>query len=100
MGVDMTSKTANKPVALVTGASSGMGMAFARALRAFGMTVYAAARHLEQMAASGHSPCVAGHKSMQAKTRCAGGRYVHLLMFVRMWFGDRVFDRMILATMK
>jgi hypothetical protein len=62
------------------------------------MIVYAAARHLEQMAAGAHSPGVAGHKSMQAKTRFAGGRYVRLLMFVRKWFGDRVFDRMILAN--
>lgn len=39
----ITAKTANKQVALVTGASSSMSRAFARALRAFGMTVYAAA---------------------------------------------------------
>lgn len=46
----MTSNTANKQVALVTGASSGMGKAFAKALLAEGMTVYAAARRIEQMA--------------------------------------------------
>ncbi len=46
----MTAKTVNKQVALVTGASSGMGKAFAKALLAEGMTVYAAARRLEQMA--------------------------------------------------
>ncbi len=46
----MISNTANKPVALVTGASSGMGKAFARALLAEGMVVYAAARRVEQMA--------------------------------------------------
>ena len=36
-------------VALVTGASSGMGKDFAKALLAEGMTVYAAARRVEQM---------------------------------------------------
>ena len=46
----MTSNTANKNVALVTGASSGMGKAFAKALLAEGMAVYAAARRVEQMA--------------------------------------------------
>lgn len=46
----MTAKTAAKHVALVTGASSGMGKAFAKALLAEGMIVYAAARRLEQMA--------------------------------------------------
>ncbi|KVE44234.1 short-chain dehydrogenase [Burkholderia sp. BDU5] len=39
-----------KRVALVTGASSGMGKALAKALLAEGMTVYAAARRVEQMA--------------------------------------------------
>lgn len=46
----MTAQTANKKVALVTGASSGMGKAFAKALLAEGMLVYAAARRVEQMA--------------------------------------------------
>jgi NADP-dependent 3-hydroxy acid dehydrogenase YdfG len=36
-------------VALVTGASSGMGKAFAKALVTEGLTVYAASRRLEQM---------------------------------------------------
>ncbi|MEM7589566.1 MAG: oxidoreductase [Myxococcota bacterium] len=40
---------AQKSVALVTGASSGMGKEFAKALLQEGMTVYAAARRLEQM---------------------------------------------------
>ena len=46
----MTSTIANKKVALVTGASSGMGKAFAKALLDEGMIVYAAARRVEQMA--------------------------------------------------
>lgn len=45
----MTSKTDNKQVVLVTGASSGMGKAFAKALLAEGMSVYTAARRLEHM---------------------------------------------------
>lgn len=39
----------NKPVALITGASSGMGKDFALRLIAEGYTVYAAARRLERM---------------------------------------------------
>jgi NAD(P)-dependent dehydrogenase (short-subunit alcohol dehydrogenase family) len=50
IGVHMTSNTANKKVVLVTGASSGMGKAFAKALLIEGMTVYAVARRVEQMA--------------------------------------------------
>jgi NAD(P)-dependent dehydrogenase (short-subunit alcohol dehydrogenase family) len=46
----MVSTSTNKKVALVTGASSGMGKAFAKALLTEGMTVYAAARRVEQMA--------------------------------------------------
>ena len=45
----MDATTANQNVALVTGASSGMGKAFAKALVAEGLTVYAASRRLEQM---------------------------------------------------
>jgi NAD(P)-dependent dehydrogenase (short-subunit alcohol dehydrogenase family) len=45
----MVSTTANENVALVTGASSGMGKAFAKALVAEGLTVYTASRRLEQM---------------------------------------------------
>ncbi|NKF25183.1 SDR family NAD(P)-dependent oxidoreductase [Pseudomonas sp. BGM005] len=40
---------ANRQVVLVTGASSGMGKAFVKALLAEGMTVYAVARRVEQM---------------------------------------------------
>lgn len=46
----MISTTAVKKVALVTGASSGMGKNFAKALLAEGLIVYAAARRIEQMA--------------------------------------------------
>ncbi len=45
----MTATPATQRIALVTGASSGMGKAFARALIAEGMVVYAAARRVEQM---------------------------------------------------
>lgn len=45
----MTATSSTKKIALVTGASSGMGKAFARALLAEGMTVYTAARRLELM---------------------------------------------------
>lgn len=46
----MTQQQTNRKVVLVTGASSGMGKAFAQALLAEGMTVYAVARRVEAMA--------------------------------------------------
>lgn len=46
----MTANTAHTKVVLVTGASSGMGKAFATALIGEGMTVYATARRVEPMA--------------------------------------------------
>lgn len=52
----MSTKTANKQVALVTGASSGIGEATAVKLQALGYTTYAAARRVQRMehlAASG-----------------------------------------------
>jgi short-subunit dehydrogenase len=39
-------------------------------------------------------------RARKPKTRYAGGKYAGPLMFVRKWLGDRVFDRLILATMK
>jgi len=45
----MSSPTHQKPVALVTGASSGMGKDFALRLLAEGYAVYAAARRMERM---------------------------------------------------
>ncbi|GJL55969.1 MAG: short-chain dehydrogenase/reductase [Nitrospirales bacterium] len=45
----MSLKVSDKKVTLVTGASSGMGKDFAKALLLEGMTVYTAARRVEQM---------------------------------------------------
>lgn len=45
----MTTHHSHPRVALVTGASSGMGKAFAKALHDEGLVVYAAARRMEQM---------------------------------------------------
>jgi len=39
-------------------------------------------------------------RARKPKTRYVGGQYANLLMFVRKWFGDRVFDRMVLATVR
>ena len=45
----MALKSGNKSVALVTGASSGLGKSFVKALLSQGIVVYAAARRVEQM---------------------------------------------------
>lgn len=34
------------------------------------------------------------------KTRYVGGKYAKLMIFVRKWFGDRVFDRMVMSVIK
>lgn len=39
-------------------------------------------------------------KARRPKTRYAAGKYAKLMMFVRKWFGDRVFDKLILSTVK
>lgn len=42
-------------------------------------------------------------KAVQAsspKTRYVGGKYAKLMIFVRKWFGDRVFDRMVMSVIK
>jgi NAD(P)-dependent dehydrogenase (short-subunit alcohol dehydrogenase family) len=50
MRVNMASNKEDRKVVMVTGASSGLGKAFAKALLAEGMAVYGAARRIEQMA--------------------------------------------------
>jgi len=47
----MTSPTSSAPIALVTGASSGIGQATVEALTGAGMTVHAAARRADRLAA-------------------------------------------------
>jgi hypothetical protein len=37
-------------------------------------------------------------RARKPKIRYTGGQYARLLMFVRKWMGDRVYDRMVLAT--
>jgi short-subunit dehydrogenase len=34
------------------------------------------------------------------RTRYAAGKYAKPMMFIRKWFGDRMFDRMVLSTVK
>lgn len=53
-----TDKERSERVALVTGASSGMGKEFARALLREGFTVYATARRVERMADLGESGAI------------------------------------------
>ncbi len=38
-------------------------------------------------------------RSRRPRTRYVVGRYAGLMIGVRKWFGDRVFDRMILSQM-
>jgi len=38
--------------------------------------------------------------SKKPKTRYVAGKYAHLLMFVRRWFGDRIYDKFIMNLMK
>jgi short-subunit dehydrogenase len=39
-------------------------------------------------------------RARKPKTRYAGGKYAKPMMFIRKWFGDRVFDRIVLAAIK
>ncbi len=39
-------------------------------------------------------------RARRPKTRYAAGRYAKLMIGVRKWFGDRVFDGLILGQMK
>jgi hypothetical protein len=39
-------------------------------------------------------------RANKPKTRYAAGKYAKPLMFARKWFGDRIFDKMVLAAMK
>lgn len=42
-------------------------------------------------------------KAVQAdhpKTRYVGGKYAKLMIFVRKWFGDRIFDKMVMSVVK
>ena len=34
------------------------------------------------------------------KTRYVGGKYAKLMIFVRKWFGDRIFDKMVMSVVK
>ena len=66
----------------------------------------AAADKAAQQRGGGSDPQVIVRLVLQAirarkpKTRYAGGQYAHFLMFVRKWFGDRIFDRIVLATVR
>ncbi len=39
-------------------------------------------------------------RSGKPNTRYAGGKYATLLLFIRKWFGDRVFDRIVMSMIK
>lgn len=34
------------------------------------------------------------------KTRYVGGKYAKLMIFIRKWFGDRIFDKMVMSVVK
>lgn len=39
-------------------------------------------------------------RARRPKTRYVAGQYAKPMMFIRKWFGDRMFDRMVMATVK
>lgn len=39
-------------------------------------------------------------RARKPKTRYVAGKYANLLIFVRKWFGDRMFDKMVLSVVK
>jgi len=39
-------------------------------------------------------------RARKPKTRYVAGKYANLMIFVRKWFGDRMFDRMVLSVVK
>ncbi|MEP1469365.1 MAG: SDR family NAD(P)-dependent oxidoreductase [Halieaceae bacterium] len=97
-------------VALVTGASAGIGKAVVQQLLADGYVVYGVARRLENMAEleqkeGGDSPLsvIADtiSKALEAnkpKTRYVKGKMAAPLLFLRRWTSDRMFDRIVKAA--
>jgi hypothetical protein len=39
-------------------------------------------------------------RARKPKPATAAGKYAKSMMFIRKWFGDRVFDQVVLATVK
>ena len=39
-------------------------------------------------------------KADHPKTRYVGGKYAKLMIFVRKWFGDQIFDKMVMSVVK
>jgi short-subunit dehydrogenase len=39
-------------------------------------------------------------KADKPKTRYVGGKYAKMMIFIRKWFGDRIFDKMVMSVVK
>lgn len=39
-------------------------------------------------------------RARKSRTRYVAGKYARLLMFIRKWFGDRIFDKVVMSTIK
>ena len=98
----MSDVKTSKLVALVTGASSGMGKEIARQLLADGYVVYTAARRVEKMADLEKQGAIPIKMDITNEDDVVNlvGKLAKPLIFLRKWFGDRIFDKVIKSTMK
>ncbi|NUS21070.1 MAG: short-chain dehydrogenase/reductase, partial [Mesorhizobium sp.] len=80
---------------------SGSGGAYAKVTQAVAKTTRASYGHGRGSDPSVIAECVsAAISSARPRTRYAAGKYAKMMIGVRKWLGDRMFDRLILSQMR